>query len=379
MNLNRVIRTLAVGLGTLAAASSALASSYTFVPLEGPVGSVSAYAINASGVVAGAVSDPVGYATRASTWTAGEPTLLERQNSSGSSGWAINDRGQVAGYAWDNRTGQTAAVWSKGTQTLLAQEQGTTSQFATGINNASLVVGNRSLDHGLSTQAVTWWNYDVTPLQMLGANESYASAVNNAGQIAGYLMYAVGEGVRNQAVVWQGDVATPLLSNAGDNCCTRAHGISDSGVVVGESFAEGLLKAVYWQGSDRAIELQSIGTGARARGVNNVGQAVGQAVGVESVLFGDVAMMWDLATGNYINLNTFLSAEDVAAGWSLIQAYDINDAGDIVGEAFNRKSGNFRPFALMSAVPEPSAWMMGVLGLMVLLVGARRKRAPSPV
>lgn len=379
MDLSRLIKTLAVGLGALAAASSALASSYTFVPLESPVGSVSAIAINASGMVAGAADDPVGHATRATTWVAGAPVFLERQNSAGSSGWAINDRGQVAGHAWDSRTGQTAAVWSKGTQTLLAQEQGTTSQFATGINNASLVVGNRSFDHGLTTQAVAWWNYDVTPLQMSGADASYASAINNAGQIAGYLMYGDPYSARNQAVVWQGDVATPLLSNAGDNCCTRAHGISDSGVVVGESFAGGALKAVYWQGSDRAVELQSIGTGARARGVNNVGQAVGQAVGVEATLFGDVAMMWDLATGSYINLNTFLSAEDVAAGWSLIQAYDINDAGDIVGHAFNQKSGNFRPFALMSAVPEPSAWMMSVLGLMLLLAVARRKRAPSPV
>ena len=373
MLMNRFIQAFTVGLGALATVSSALAASYTFVPLDGPVGSATAYAVNSSGVVTGSAFDPVGYAERATTWTATQPTFLERRNSAGSRGLAINDRGQVAGYAWDSSTGQTAAVWSKGTQTLLAKEQGTTSQFATGINNASLVVGNRSFDYGQTTQAVTWLNYDITPLQMLGANASYASAVNGAGQIAGYLMYGDPYSARNQAVVWQGDLATPLLSKSGSNCCSRAHGINDSGVIVGETFVGGALVSVYWDGSDRAIELPTIGEGARARGVNNVGQAVGQAVGVESALFGEVAMLWDLKTGSYVNLNTFLSAEDVAAGWSLLQAYDINDAGDIVGHAFNRKSGNFRPFALMAAVPEPSAWLMSLLGLAALLAARRTK------
>lgn len=370
MLLQRSFKALAFGLGFLAAASSTLAASYQFVPLGGPVGGISAQAINASGVVAGSAGDPVGYAQRASTWSGGQLTLLERQNSSGSSAWAINDRGQVAGYAWDNSTGQTAAVWSKGTKTLLAREQGTTSQFATGINNASLVVGNRSMDFDWTTQAVTWLNYDVTPLEMLGATSSYATGVNDLGQISGYLMYGDKFSARYQAVVWQGGDAMPLLSLTGspDACCTRAHAISDTGFIVGDSFGDGMSRAVYWQGSGNATELDAPGSGARAQGVNNLGQAVGVAF-----LEGrEAAMLWDLKTGHYIDLNTFLTPEEVAAGWSLTSAYGINDSGDIVGTAFNRKMASFKPFALMSAVPEPSSWLLGLLGVMGM--AARRQR-----
>lgn len=362
MLIQRFVKTFALGLGFLAAASSTLAASYQFVPLEGPVGGISAIAINASGTVAGAAADPVGYASRASTWSNGQVSFLERQNSSGSSAWAINDRGQAAGYAWDNSTGQTAAVWSRGTQTLLAREQGTTAQFATGINNASLVVGNRSMDFDWTTQAVSWLNYDVTPLEMLGATSSYATGVNDVGQISGYLMYGDKFSARYQAVVWQGDEATPLLSLTGsaDACCTRAHAISDTGVIVGDSFGDGMSRAVYWQGSGNATVLDAPGTGARAQGVNNMGQAVGVAF-----LDGrDVAILWDLKTGHYIDLNTFLTPEEVAAGWSLTSAYGINDAGDVVGTAFNRKMASFKPFGLMSAVPEPSTWVLVLMGVM---------------
>lgn len=370
MQMRVAFKALVVGLAFVGGAAQALAAHYQFQQLTGPAGGWDVTAINDSKLIVGSAADRDDYAIQAGTWASGSLSLLER-NASSSRAWAVSAQGQIAGEVWTNNTGRTAVVWSKGTQTVLARSADTTSQYATGINDASLVVGNRSLDDGRTSQAVTWQNYDVTALDMRGANSSYATGVNNSGQISGYLEYASGNTTVTQAVLWNGDQATTLLNPTDNACCSWAHAVNDNGVVVGDVLTnDGVYRPVYWQGSAVANVLAAPSGGGMVLGVNNLGQAVGTG----SIGPWGAALLWDLGTGQYIDLNTYLSADLVQAGWVLTRAVDINSAGDIVGMAYNKKVASFSPFALM-AVPEPSTWAMMLLGLTA--IGLQRKRAAS--
>ncbi len=369
MQLRVAFNALAIGLTLMGGASQALAITYQFEKLTGPAGGWDAPALNDDKLIVGSAADPANYAIQAGTWANGSLSLLER-NASSSRAWAVNAQGQIAGEIWSSTTGRTAVVWSKGAQTVLARTSDTTAQYATGINDASLVVGNRTLDTGTS-QAVTWQNHDVTPLDMLGAKSSYATGVNNAGQVSGYVEYASGNTTVTQAVLWTGNQATALLNASGNACCSSwARAVSDNGVVVGDVLSSGVSMPVYWQGSAVANMLAAPSGGGMVLGVNNSGQAVGTgAIGP----WGS-ALLWDLGTGQYTDLNNYLSADLVQAGWVLTRAVDINNAGDIVGVAYNKKVASFSPFAMM-AVPEPSTWAMMLLGL--IAIGLQRKRAAS--
>lgn len=67
------------------------------------------------------------------------------------------------------------------------------------------------------------------------------------------------------------------------------------------------------------------------------------------------------------DLNTLI---DPASGWTLFDARDINDAGQIVGTG--TISGTQHAF-LLTPVPEPETYAMLLAGLAVIGVSARRK------
>jgi hypothetical protein len=57
------------------------------------------------------------------------------------------------------------------------------------------------------------------------------------------------------------------------------------------------------------------------------------------------------------------------SGWNLMEAHDINDAGEIVGFGFHE--GTFRPFALTGPPPPavPASSTVALAALAVLLLG----------
>ena len=118
-----------------------------------------------------------------------------------------------------------------------------------------------------------------------------------------------------------------------------------------------------------------------ARSINNSGQIVGVSAPRYHVPEPDYgfwyvprAILWD--NGLEIDLNSFLSASDVSAGWVLKQAYDINDNGWIIGSADNTISGLSRGFLLQSVTPVPeadtSAMLLTGLGVVWLMVRRRK-------
>ncbi|MGD0283903.1 MAG: PEP-CTERM sorting domain-containing protein [Dissulfurispiraceae bacterium] len=112
------------------------------------------------------------------------------------------------------------------------------------------------------------------------------------------------------------------------------------------------------------------GTDSHALGINASGPVVGY---VDTT--GNAAYHAFLHSGStMIDLNTLI---DPFSGWRLLQAYDINDAGQIVGFGYNG-SGQRHAF-LLTPVPEPStvillAFALLGLGWRIMLVRRRVMR-----
>ena len=69
------------------------------------------------------------------------------------------------------------------------------------------------------------------------------------------------------------------------------------------------------------------------------------------------------------DLNTLINP---ISGWTLVEAQDINDIGQIVGYGFN--SGGQEHAFLLTPVPEPSTGFLLCIGVVSLLAYAWRKR-----
>jgi len=87
------------------------------------------------------------------------------------------------------------------------------------------------------------------------------------------------------------------------------------------------------------------------------------------------ATLWNGTT--IIDLNSFLSASDVSAGWVLTNAFGINDQGWIVGVAENTLTGlparqEYVGFVL-ATVPEPETLLLLLTALAAMGVASRRK------
>lgn len=87
-----------------------------------------------------------------------------------------------------------------------------------------------------------------------------------------------------------------------------------------------------------------------ALGVNDIGQVIGHS----DIATGTQAFLWQADTG-MIDVNDLLGSD--AAGWTLLEANDINNNGWIVGSGIN-PDGQVHAFLLVS---EPT--MLVLLGL----------------
>lgn len=97
------------------------------------------------------------------------------------------------------------------------------------------------------------------------------------------------------------------------------------------------------------------GGSSEAFGMNNANFVVGRS---DRNSLGTRAFVWD---GNQMrDLNDLLVN---GAGWTLVDARDINDSGQITG--YGTFNGQTRAFLLnpVSDVPEPSAWAPALAGL----------------
>jgi probable HAF family extracellular repeat protein len=194
-------------------------------------------------------------------------------------------------------------------------------------------------------------------LGTLGGNGSYAYGINNTGQVAGYSYTA--EGFSHAFITGPEGVGMRDLGTLGGNE-SHASGINNAGQVVGWSgIPEGYYHA-FITGPD-GVGMTDLGTlGGKysyASAINDVGQVVGwssTATGEEHAFI----------TGpNGVGMTDLNSLVELPAGYVLIDAYDINNAGQAV--------------VIATSVPEPqsSALLLAGLGLIGFVAWRQKSRS----
>lgn len=347
----------------LAQSWDALASGYSYTDLGQGV----AWAINSGGQIAGAQSD-ANNIYHAAIWNNGVATRLDALGAGSSSATSINRYGQAVGYS-ETSIGSTihATLWSNGKVTDLGTLGGNNS-YASDINDQGQIVGSADTGGRVYRHAAMWQDgkvIDLDPTEYSGA--SSATAINNSGKVVGAL--------NNQsmttlvATIWSGSTPRHLYVN--NSWSSSANDVNDHGDVTGSYLgSDRNSHAVVWT-QEGLLDLGNNGISSSGSAINNHRQVVGYSLNPNSAY--SLAYLWD--GSNAIDLNSFLSAETRAAGWVLIEATDINDAGTIVGAAINRQTGAQHAFTLApSPVPEPSNTALMFCGMLIIACSTYRSR-----
>jgi probable HAF family extracellular repeat protein len=307
--------------------------------------------------------------------------------------YGINDHGQVVGQAnTADDTAWHAFLYSNGAMTDLGTMGGVGVSGATGINNYGQVVGYSMTD---DFRTFLYSNGTMTDIGTLGGPGITATGINDSGQVVGVAdtaaLYPAG-GAIPQAFLYSNGMMTDLGALGGIG--SRAHGINNMGQVVGEAstadfdasgyaithaflYSNGKMidigptadTRVYIYFPGGKIDIGPLGaTYSVASGINNYGQVVGAAWGGAS----NGTYVFLYSDGVLLDLNGLLP---VGSGWTLTDAIDINDLGQIVGRGIT-SDGDTHAF-LMTPVPVPvpaSLWLLGS-GLLGLMGMTRRKTA----
>lgn len=238
----------------------------------------------------------------------------------------INDVGQVVGKCAVNGYDR-AFLYSNGVMTDLGLIVGGSSSIAQGINNQGQIVGYNVINgvaHGF-----LYSNGTVTDIGSLPGCDSstVATAINDIGQVVGSSC--------NQAFLYSGGTMKSLGYLSGYPY-TDVTGINNGGQIVGMS-----IESIYYNGNASAF-LYSNGTitdlgfltgdwWSGATDINNIGQVVIRGY-YRSFLYSD---------GKMTELSTLI---DSNSGLSLVDAFSINDAGQIVGSG---RDSNGNPRAIL--------------------------------
>jgi len=324
------------------------------------------------------------------------------ENSSAS---AIDREGRIVGQA-----GGLAFLWDGATVSELGTLGGPGSA-AFGISDTGLVTGAADRLDGSSHAFL--YDGGLADIGQLGVSSSGAG-VNRSGQVAGTWVDEAGE---NHAFLYSQGVARDI-GNLGANSA-RATGINRAGAVVGSSFLEGLtsFQAFLYSASGNTSSITALGTlggpsswaaaindnwqvagtsyidddtqhaflysggvmqdigsfgGAftEARGLNNNGWVVGFSTYADDVPGIDFSSAFLYRDGSMFDLNLIVDRPGV---WSILDAYGINDAGQIAATACT-EFGDCRA-VLLNPVPEPQPAALLLAGLVLggAWTGLRRR------
>jgi probable HAF family extracellular repeat protein len=365
-------------------ASAATAGGYQVRNL-GSLGGTSGagISINRLGLVSGYANLAGDQSMHAALWLNGAPLDLGTLGGANSAiTWPVkNDYGVLVGIAetaqldplgenWSCSaffpavTGHTCRgfVWRWGHMHALPTLGGNNG-FAAGANDLGQIVGwaentvhdatcDPASKQVLQFKPVVWGpdDDDIQPLPLIGKDTSgAATAVNDRGQIvgiSGLCDQAVGRYSAIHAVLWQDGRAIDL-GNLGGVAWNTPMAINEFGVVVGFANVPGgksagsfHAHAFVWTALAGMRDLGTLpgDSISEALGINDEGLIVGESCGAS----GCRAVLW--RDGGIVDLNT-----QVARGYTdqLVFANDINDAGEITGQAMDAATGVSAAFLAM--------------------------------
>jgi probable HAF family extracellular repeat protein len=183
-----------------------------------------------------------------------------------------------------------------------------------------------------------WENGTVKALPTVkGDPDGVAIANNDNGQAAGYTGNC-GSNQSAQAVLWQ-DGKPIVLPSLGGEANNGAQDMNDLGVAVGFSDLPGdtVEHAVIWEkGKVHDLGTLSGDVSSSAYGINNLNQVVGESCDAENICR---AFLWQ--DGVMTDLNALLPLDSPL---DAVEALDINDSGEIVGQAYQWSNGDFPAF-----------------------------------
>lgn len=260
---------------------------------------------------------------------------------------AINNRGEVAGSFSYPDVG--AFIYSQGQLRDIGRPVGFNYAIPHAINDRGELAGTVGNFPGDSSRAFFYSDGAITVIDTFGGDQGDAFGLNNKGQVVGATALPAVDAPRGEprAFLYQDGVLRQLFAPDG-----------------------GPLGGVVDINDAGTLALSPVGT---ARGINQAGDMVGNLGRFDS----DLTHAFLYADGVTIDLNDTIIP---VAGWTLTEAEDINDAGQILGTACFGSTMDCRAVRLdlVSAVPEPASAAMLLAGLAGLGALGRLRSAATP-
>ncbi|MHC4966319.1 MAG: DUF3466 family protein [Planctomycetota bacterium] len=281
----------------------------------------------------------------ASSSQAGGPTYtfteLDTAGGTYSQAFGISENGTIAGWV----AGTGAVIWDESGIVALGHPGGVFAVEARAVNDAGQVacVGEGNPQ---TYQSYFWENGTWTPIGALpGLPDSIVEDIDSAGRIVGRSLI-VGPGAPDRAFIWEVGVFTEL-GTLGDS--SKAYGINEVGQVVGTSLAElpggelGLRGFLWDNGRMTALDPLAGDVATQAFDVNDAGEIVGSSWYHTTQFFTvDQATLWRDDGIEVIDLGVVPAAPGSCSSnpyWHKSIARAINNHGQIVGEAMCITSG----------------------------------------
>jgi len=311
-----------------------------------------AFGINSAGTAVGWMENASG---NMSAFSSLAGSLSGLPGSSDSYAYGMNASGNIVGISYVN--GQARGViWNGASAADLGE-----GIFATGINDSGAVIGSNG--HAFLLVNGVYQDLGVLP----GGDWSAAYSINNSGEVVGYGDIAPGV---FRAFTWTPSGGLTQLGTFGGRN-SYAAGINAGGEVVGNaSLPDGYNHAFLAIGA-LMTDLGTLGGASSfAYAINNDGTIVGY-----SWLSDGETHAFVYFNGIMLDLNSLIPS---GSGWDLLEAYGINNAGQIVGEGLlNRQSHAFLldpgpQFARVAslsqtAAPDPGTASLTGVGIALLL------------
>jgi len=290
-------------------------------------------------------------------WDSGTISELGTLGGAGSAAFGISSNGYITGAA-DRLDGSSHAFLLNGTGTIGDVGQLGVSSSGAGVNRAGQVAGTW-IDEAGESHAFLYSGGVARDIGNLGANSARATGINGAGAVVGSSFL---KGFTSyQAFLYTASGNTGSITALGTlgGPSSWAAAINDNWQVAGTSYIDDDTQHAFLYSGGVMRDIGSFGGAfTEARGLNNNGWMVGYSTYADDVPGIDFSSAFLYRDGSMFDLNAVVERPGL---WSILDAYGINDAGQIAATACT-DFGDCRA-VLLNPVPEPRPGALLVAGL----------------